>query len=193
MGEFEMKKKMLIFIMMTLLVVTGMCNAALAKEAGGERVAILLMGSNDFKTDQYFSMLGKYFLDNNPHHNRIVIGSDIQSKYQEYWLDKGFLEEQKPEKEDLIALVSYLDVDKVLFLMVKDPVVEKTYTMDWFESGERSRASIQVNAFLASREKVLKLKAANHEDDSFASDLRAKRGAFKKCVVEISKDMLPLM
>ena len=193
MGEFEMKKKMLIFIMMTLLAVTGMCNAALAKEAGGERVAILLMGSNDFKTDQYFSMLGKYFLDNNPHHNRIVIGSDIQSKYQEYWLDKGFLEEQKPEKEDLIALVSYLDVDKVLFLMVKDPVVEKTYTMDWFESGERSRASIQVNAFLASREKVLKLKAANHEDDSFASDLRAKRGAFKKCVVEISKDMLPLM
>ena len=193
MGEFEMKKKMLIFIMMTLLVVTGMCNAALAKEAGGERVAILLMGSNDFKTDQYFSMLGKYFLDNNPHHNRIVIGSDIQSKYQEYWLDKGFLEEQKPEKEDLIALVSYLEVDKVLFLMVKDPVVEKTYTMDWFESGERSRASIQVNAFMASREKVLKLKAANHEDDSFASDLRAKRGAFKKCVVEISKDMLPLM
>lgn len=193
MGEFKMKKKMLIFIMMTLLLVTGICNAALAKEAGGERVAILLMGSNDFKTDQYFSMLGKYFLDNNPHHNRIIIGSDIQSKYQEYWLDKGFLEEQKPEKDDLIALVSYLDVDKVLFLMVKDPVVEKTYTMDWFESGERSRASIQVNAFLASRERVLKLKAANHEDDSFASDLRAKRGAFKKCVVEISKDMLPLM
>lgn len=188
-----MKRKIMILVMMTLLAVTAVSGAASAEKASGERVAILLMGSNDFKTDQYFGMLGKYFLDNNPHHNRIVIGSDIQSKYQEYWLDKGFLEEQKPEKDDLIALVSYLDVDKVLFLMVKDPVVEKTYTMDWFESGERSRASIQVNAFLASREKVLKLKAANHEDDSFASDLRAKRGAFKKCVVEISKDMLPLM
>lgn len=188
-----MRRKMLIFVMTALLLVVGMCNGALAKGASGERVAILLMGSNDFKTDQYFAMIGKYFLDNNPHHNRILVGSDIQSRYQEYWLDKGFLEEQKPEKDDLIALVDYLGVDKVLFLMVKDPVVEKSFAMDFFESGERSRASIQVNAFLANREKVLKLKAANHEDDSFASDLRAKRGAFKKCVVEISKDMLPLM
>lgn len=187
-----MGKKMLIFIMTVLLLAVG-CNGAFAKGASGERVAILLMGSNDFKTDQYFAMIGKYFLDNNPHHNRILVGSDIQSRYQEYWLDKGFLEEQKPEKDDLIALVDYLEVDKVLFLMVKDPVVEKSFAMDFFESGERSRASIQVNAFLANREKVLKLKAANHEDDSFASDLRAKRGAFKKCVVEISKDMLPLM
>lgn len=187
-----MGKKMLIFIMTVLLLMAG-CNGAFAKGASGERVAILLMGSNDFKTDQYFAMIGKYFLDNNPHHNRILVGSDIQSRYQEYWLDKGFLEEQKPEKDDLIALVDYLEVDKVLFLMVKDPVVEKSFAMDFFESGERSRASIQVNAFLANREKVLKLKAANHEDDSFASDLRAKRGAFKKCVVEISKDMLPLM
>ena len=185
-------KRFFIFAAMFIMMMCSLMPSA-ANAAAGEKVAILLMGSNDFKTDQYFSMIEKQFLANNPHHNRIVIGSNIQSKYQEYWLDKGFLEEQKPTKEDLTNLVAYLDVDKVLFIMVKDPVVEKSWAMDFFQSGQRSRASIQVNAFLADREKVLKLMAANHEDDSMSSDMRAKRGAFKKCVIEVSKDMLPLM
>lgn len=188
-----------ILFLLTALVVTmySLCapapTAHAASAASNERIAVLLVGSNDFKTDQYFSMIEKQVAQNCPHSARISIGSDVQSMYQEYWLDKGYLEEQKPTKDDLVALVNYMNMDKVLFLMVKDPVVEKNFAMDWFDSGERSRASIQMNAFLVDKEKVLRLKASNHEDDSFASDLRAKRGAFKKCVTEITKDMASLL
>ena len=188
-------KKLLVFISaltMSLLLLAGVCSAAAQGSNGKDKVAILLMGSNDFKSTQYFTMIENHFLKNNPHAGQIALGADIQSKYQEYWLDKGFLEEQQPAKDDLLALPEYLGVDKVLVMIVKDPVVEKHFAFTLTESGEKSRASIQLNAFLIDREKILKSKVSNNEDDSFYSDLRAKRGAFKKCMKELSAEMLPL-
>lgn len=195
--KMKMKmKKLLVFISalaMSIMLLAGVCSAAASQGSNGkDKVAILLMGSNDFKSTQYFTMIENHFLKNNPHASQIVLGADIQSKYQEYWLDKGFLEEQQPTKDDLLAMPEYLGVDKVLVLIVKDPVVEKHFAFTLMESGEKSRASIQINAFLIDKEKILKSKVSNNEDDSFSSDLRAKRGAFKKCMKEISAEMLPL-
>ena len=189
-------KKLLVFISalaMSIMLLAGVCSAAASQGSNGkDKVAILLMGSNDFKSTQYFTMIENHFLKNNPHASQIVLGADIQSKYQEYWLDKGFLEEQQPTKDDLLAMPEYLGVDKVLVLIVKDPVVEKHFAFTLMESGEKSRASIQINAFLIDKEKILKSKVSTNEDDSFSSDLRATRGAFKKCMMELRAEMLPL-
>ena len=198
----NMKKLLIIITALAMsLLLTGVCSAAAnnndssngsSGSNGKDKVAILLMGSNDFKSTQYFTMIENHFLKDNPHASQIALGADVQSKYQEYWLDKGFLEEQQPTKEDLLAMPSYLGVDKVLVMIVKDPVVEKHWAFTLMESGEKSRASIQINAFLVNKDKILKSKVSNNEDDSFSSDLRAKRGAFKKCMKEISAEMLPL-
>ena len=198
----NMKKLLIIITALAMsLLLTGVCSAAAnnsdssngsSGSNGKDRVAILLMGSNDFKSTQYFTMIENHFLKDNPHASQIALGADVQSKYQEYWLDKGFLEEQQPTKDDLLAMPAYLGVDKVLVMIVKDPVVEKHWAFTLMESGEKSRASIQINAFLVNNDKILKSKVSNNEDDSFSSDLRAKRGAFKKCMKEISVEMLPL-
>lgn len=188
-------KKIFMLMMTFALLLSSVCFAADAPKASStnSQTAILLIGNNDFKSTQYFSMIEGQFIKNNPKASRIQFGSDVQTAYQEYWLDKGYLDEQTPTKDDLIAITKYIGTDKVLFLFVKDPVVEQHYAQDWFDSGMRSRASIQVNAFLVGQDGIIKLQTSNKEDDSFSSELRAKRGAFKKCMKEVSETMLPLM
>ena len=86
--------------------------------------------------------------------------------------------------------MKYSGYDKVLFVMVKDPVVDKhKQQTGLFTSVVNSRASISVNAFLADKSNVIKASSSTKEDDSEASELRAKRGAFRKCLQEISKNI----
>lgn len=188
-------KKILFFIsILTIacLMLSSAIAAARQENGGNNKIAILLAGSNAFKSTHYFAMTEEQFSKNNPLAGQIALGIDVQSKYLEYWLDKGFLEEQQPSTEDLLALPAYLDKDKVLVMIVKDPAVEKNTAFTLAASGEKSRASIQIDAFLVDREKIIQRQTASNEDDSFYSELRAKRGAFKKCLKELSSAMLPL-
>ena len=155
-------------------------------------VAILLIGGNDYKTKHYFSIMEEVFLNDEKTNVKVIMGEPVQSKYQEYWLNKGFLEEQIPQKDNLLEFVSFAGVDEILYLIVKDPVVDTHWSRDVFQAGQRSRASIQVNSFLAKADSIIRVKAANNEDDSFASELRAKRGAFKKCMQEVADSMKPV-
>lgn len=186
-------KKILLLMTLLCFMLTGSAFAAGSSLLAPQKnVAILLIGGNDYKSKQYFSIMEEAFLSKNKSNVNVIMGEPVQSKYQEYWLDKGFLEEQVPQKDNLLEFVSYASVDEVLYLIVKDPVVDKHWAADFFESGERSRASIQVNSFLANDSSILKVKASNNEDDSFASELRAKRGAFKKCMLEVAAEMKPI-
>lgn len=162
--------------------------SAFAASASNQTVGVVIIGSSDFKTADYFNSIKSSFQSNNEY--TVEYGNGIQSKYQSYWLDKGFLEEQKPVKQDLIDFVKYSGYDKVLFVMVKDPVVDKhKQQTGLFTSVVNSRASISVNAFLADKSNVIKASSSTKEDDSEASELRAKRGAFRKCLQEISKNI----
>lgn len=119
----------------------------------------------------------------------MISGTEIQSMYQTYWLEKGYLEEQKLTKQDLNDFVKYSGYNKVLFLIVNSPVVEKTRQGRggwgvWVQS-ERTRASIGIKSFLADETSIIKATDVTKEDDSDTSELRAKRGAFEKCMKEI--------
>ena len=138
-----------------------------------------------------FSEDVKQYMENEGAYN-LLISDDFQGKWQEYWLDNGELEEQKPTKADLLSFVEFSGCDKVLYLMCKDPVTD-VKRVGLFGENESWRTSVSVNAFLCDKQGIVKTSNISREDDSNRSELRARRGAFKKAVREISATMNPLL
>lgn len=176
-------KKILPLMLMLMLLISG---TALASPT----VGVLLIGDSSYKTTNFYDYVKEYMEGKGDY--RLLISDDFQGKWQEYWLDKGELEEQKPTKNDLLSFVSYSGCDKVLYLICKDPVTDKKRA-GLFGEDESWRTSVSVNAFLCNKEGVVKTSNISREDDSNRSELRARRGAFKKAVREISATMNPLL
>ena len=75
-------------------------------------------------------------------------------------------------------------------MTVCDPVMEKTsIPAGWFTTVQQTRASVEVKAYLADAETIIKAVDVSKEDDSQASELRAKRGAFQKDINEIASQL----
>ena len=82
----------------------------------------------------------------------------------------------------------------VLFTFVTSPVMEKTRIQTGlFTSEEMTRASIGVKAFGVDNADIIKVVDVSKEDNSITSELRAKRGAFRKCMKEIQSVIGPLI
>ena len=152
-------------------------------------VAVVIIGNSDFRSPDFYNISKEAFKDETGKLSMIV-GDPIQTKYQEFWFDKGFLEEQTPNKDSLLDFTKYCNYDEVLFILVRDPTIEKNAQSNGiWGTIEHTRASIQINAFLCTPDGVKKLYSSAKEDDSRTSDLRAKRGAFEKCMKDIAKNM----
>ena len=176
-----MRKIIALTALMMLMVTT-----AFAAPSYTERVGVVIVSGAEYKTEDYFDFVEKFFVKPfSSDSMQLQYGKDAQNKYQNYWLDKGYLEEQAPTQRNFIEFVSYGAYDKVIFLKVQDSVTD--------QQGKRSRLSVNVNAFLVDRRKVLKAASSTNEEDSKASQLRARRGAFKKCAKELSNAIEPLM
>ena len=114
----------------------------------------------------------------------IYVGNEEQSRYQDYWFMKGFLEEPAPNPQNLMEYVNYSGYDEILFLIVKDPVVD-TRKIGLFGSLEEKRVSVEIKGFLIGKDKLLGSYSSTNEDDSKRSELRARQGAFKKSIRDI--------
>ncbi len=151
------------------------------------QIAVVLIGDQDFKTQDYFERVEKYFNNAN---QKVKVGTDIQSEYQKYWFEKGFIEEQQLTKTDLVDFTKFISYDKVLFLVIDIPVIEKNnIRTGLFSSINRTRTSVEIKAFLATNTEVLHIMNVTKKDDSNSSELRAKRGAFGACMKEIASEM----
>lgn len=156
-----------------------------------KETCVLVVGAPDVKTTDFFTYVDETF-NTEETRKKVAFGTEIQSLYQKYWLDKGHLEEQKPTKQDLNDFAKFSGYKKVLFLLVSSPTVEKTKSASggWgfyggYSMTEQTRASVSVKAFLVDEATIIKAVDVTKEDDSKTSELRAKRGAFKKCITEI--------
>ncbi len=153
-----------------------------------KETCVVIVGDASVKTPDFFKYVDEAF-NTEEKKKKVVSGTEIQSLYQTYWLDKGFLEEQKLTKQDLNDFVKYSGYKKVLYLIVSSPVVEKTKEgyggWDGWVQTERTRASITIKTFLVNETDIIKAVDVTKEDDSVTSELRAKRGAFEKCIKEI--------
>ena len=181
------------FLFVPLLAVWTLllCVSGAASAAGQSQIAVVVVGGSDYKTKDYFSSIKEYLAEPFDETNiNVSYGDAVQTKYEEYWLDKGELDEPRPGKQDLIDFVSYGNYNKVLYIVIKDSVVD---TNGRGKNNDYVRTSIGINAILANKDGIIKTQNINDESVSKTSVLRAKRTAFKKCMEEIGKTMVPLI
>jgi len=182
-------KKLILF--MTMLLVLLGTTTSFAEETFKNRylpkTCVVVIGESDVKSPDFTKFIGDAF-NTEGVKNKVAYGTEIQSAYQNYWFQKGFLEEQKLQKQDLHDFVKFSSYDRCIFLIVSNPIVEKTrIPAGWFTTMEQTRASLEIKCFLADNENIIKTLTVTQNDDSQASELRAKRGAFEKCMKELAK------
>ena len=185
----------MVLVFWLLPMTPALAKASLLELSTIKKVCAVIVGGADVKTSDYINYVDTELNGEDSNKTKkIIVGTDIQGKYQTYWLNKGFLEEPKPVKQDLHDFVKFSGYDRVLFLFVTSPVMEKTRIQTGlFTSEEMTRASIGVKAFWVDNADIIKVVDVSKEDDSLASELRAKRGAFRKCMKEIQSVIGPLI
>jgi hypothetical protein len=151
-------------------------------------VCAVLIGQADLKTEDFINAMQDSF--NGSENNTIVAsGTEIQSKYQEYWLGKGELEEGKLTPAVMFDFVKYSGYDKCLFVVANNETEKSKKPGNFWSMVEVTRASVELKCFLADDKGVLKVIDVIKNDDSKHSDLRAKRGAFEKGIREVAKQL----
>lgn len=190
MFKFSSLYKMVFSVLCSVLLMAGI-GIANPQEVYASNVGVVVIASSDYKDDHFFSILDKELQQVSGHN--VVSGNVMQTKYQDYWLDNGFLEEQQPSPQAFVDFVNYSGYDKVLFIVMKDPVVDKNTVSGWLGRTiqTRTRATVETKGFLVDKERIVKHFTSTNEDDSRASDLRAKRGAYKKGIVAVVKELSP--
>ncbi len=173
-------KKIFFMAAAIFFVLTGTAFAAQSFKS----VGVVIVGGAEFKTSDYYKTVKNEIKPSSG--AKIVYGNDLQTLYKKYWLERGFIGEQMPQKEDLISFTNMSGCDKIICLIVSDSVVDKHNS-----SGHREkvRVSVQLDAYICTKTDVLDVLSANEEDTSKGSDLRARRGAFQKCLKEIGKTL----
>ena len=183
-----------LFTFVILLPTCSTSEAGFKDRINAPKVCALIIGTPDVKAKDFMERLEENLnrdLDEDKK-KKVECGTNIQSLYQNYWLEKGELEEGKLTKAVLHDFVKYSGYDRCLFIVVEDPKMEKSkISAGIFGSIEQKRASIEVKGFLADQEKVLKIINVTKNNSSETSELRAKRGAFTKCIKELCEDMRP--
>lgn len=91
------------------------------------------------------------------------------------------MDADNPTPQNFLEYVNYTGYGKVLFLVVKDPVVD-TKKEGLFGTVESKRVSVEIKGYLVGHEKLIGSYTSVNEDDSRQSELRARRGALKKSI-----------
>ena len=177
-------------LLMVLLSVVVMTFSVLGYAAEPDTCA-LLIAEPDLKADDFMNKVHDCLQEN----KNVVFGTTIQTKYQEYWLEKGELEEGKPTPQVLLEFKKYSGYDKCLYI-IADAVIEKSLKsrgLLGLRQVEKTRATVNLKGFLVGKDfsgtdKILKVINVTQNADSNTSDLRAKRGAFERAVRELVKN-----
>ena len=173
-----------LFMAMVTMILVNISAVGLAAKFD---TCALLIADADMKTEDYMNKVSDC-LKETPN---VVSGTKIQTKYQEYWFEKGELEEGKITPQVLFEFRKYSGYDKCLYL-ITEKTIEKTKQPKLFGSYEKTRASVNIKGFLVGQDsngadKILKMINVTQQADSDTSDLRAKRGAFEKAMKELVK------
>ena len=173
-------KKIFLLAAMICFVLTGTAFAARDYNS----VGVIIIGGAEFKTDDYYKIVRSEL---NPKSGaKIIVGNDMQTLYKKYWLREGYIGEQTPQKNDLIRFAASSGYKKIVCLIVSDSNVDKHNNS---KSREKDRISVQLDAYVCTPLDVEDVFAASADENSKTSNLRARKGAFKKCLSEIAKNL----
>lgn len=143
----------------------------------------MIIGGAEFKTADYYKIvkntLGKKT------GTAFEAGDEIQNRYQIFMMERYDIGEDRPHKQDLIDFAAETGYGNVLFLIVD----EKIDTQSNAKSRQKNRITVQINAYLANRDRIIDVTTTSQDFLSKTSNLRARRGAFQKCVKEIASKL----
>ena len=173
-------KKIFLVAAMICLALTSTALAARDYQS----VGVVIIGGVEFKTDDYYKIVKNELKPSSG--AKIIVGNDMQTRYKKYWLNRGYIGEQTPQKEDFTNFAATNGFSKVVYVLISDT------SDDQRNSGnhrQRNRITVQVDAYLSTPNQVVDIFAASEDQKSKGTALRARRGAFKKCLEEIAKSL----
>ena len=169
-----------IFILAAMLIAAFSCTAFAATNYGTK---VVVIGGGEFKTADYYKIIEKTLGTQGK--NRFECGNEIQKRYQVFIMDRYDIGEDKPHKQDFIDFTAWSGYGKVLFLVLDENIDTQTHG----KHSQKNRSTIQMDAYLASGSGIVDFSTTSQEFTSKASNLRARRGAFEKCLKEIANVM----
>lgn len=170
-----------IFMLAAMLVTLISCTAFAANEEFGTKVVII--GGTEFKTADYYKIVQKNLGSKSG--NKYECGNEIQKRYKVFMMDRYDIGDSTPRKQDFVDFTAWSGYGKVLFLILDETIDTQTHG----SHSQKNRITIQMDAYLATDSEITDVTTTTHDFVSKASNLRARRGAFEKCLKEVATNL----
>ena len=175
-----MKKILSVMLAVLMLSAATVCAAASSYDRSNK---IVIIGGAEFKTDDYYKIVRKNFGKST--NVKFAAGNDVQERYHVFMMNRYDIGENKPHKQDLIDFAAENGYGNVLFLIVDEHVD----TQNNASSRQKNRITVQLDAYYVNGSRIIDVATTSQDFISQTSNLRARRGAFEKCVKEVAKKL----
>ena len=174
--------KRILSIIFAMLAISA-CTAYAATDLS-RNVGVVVIGGAEYKTPEFYKIIEKNF---DPKSGaKIFVGGDLQNKYQKYLFNNDLSVNELPSKRTLVNFVAASGYGKILFIEISNTNIDHQNNA---KSRQKDRITIQVDSYLCDNLNVLEVATTSQDFNSKTSDLRARRGAFKKCLEDLSKNL----
>lgn len=167
-----------LFLLATAILALVSCTAFAASGVYGT-TKVVIVGGAEFKTNDYYKSIQKALAKSS---NNYDCGNEIQRRYQLFMMERYDIGENRPRKQDLIDFAAQNGYGNVLFLIVN----ENIDTQNNAKRRQKNRSTIQLDAYLANGSRIIDFTTTAQDFTSKTSNLRARRGAFEKCLKEVA-------
>jgi hypothetical protein len=165
-----------IFVLAAMIMAVFSCTAF---AASGYGTKVVIIGGGEFKTADYYKIIQKNLGTKSS--TKYECGNDIQKRFQVFMMNRYDIGEDKPRKQDMSDFAAWSGYGKVLFIFVDENIDTQTHG----NHSQKNRSTIQMDAYLVTSSGISDFNTTSQEFTSKASNLRARRGAFEKCLKEI--------
>ena len=142
--------KKILSIIFAMLAISS-CSVYAATDVS-RSVGVVVIGGAEFKTPEFYKIIEKGF---DPKSNsKIVVGNDLQNKYQKYLFNNDLSVNTLPSKRTLVNFVAASGYGKILFIEISDTNIDHQNNA---KSRQKDRIAIQVDSYLCDNLNVLLL------------------------------------
>ncbi len=175
--------KKILSVMLAVLVLSAATICAAAEKSYSRSTKVVIIGGAEFKTDDYYKIVRKNF--GRKTDEKFEAGSDVQERYQIFMMERYDIGENTPHKQDLMDFAAENGYGNVVFLIVDEHVD----TQNNSSSRQKNRITVQLDAYYVNSSRIIDFTTTSKDFISKTSNLRARRGAFEKCVKEVAEKM----
>lgn len=174
-----------IFMLTAMIMALISCTAFAASNSSNtfKSTKVIIIGGAEFKTKDYYNLIQKVLGSKTK--TLYDCGDEIQRQYQLFMMNRYDIGETTPKKQDMIDFTARSGYSKTLYLILEENIDKQNSD----NHSQKNRSTIQLDAFLVSNSNIVDFATTSQDSLSKASNLRARRGAFEKCLKEIANVM----